>query len=285
VQKEPAGRPREDLQMPDPSGNEASQLKRLLAENEELRGLNRKMLGFVNHLAHELRTPLTSIAGFSEFLLKTGARHSPEKLRSYYEILYLESSRLSRLVDNLLDLSRMRSGKIGLTLARCSLGPLVELCLKNLQMQAADKGIELSSAVAAELPEVAADPDKLQQVLTNLVANAIHYSPHGASVEAGVRPQHGELLCWVRDTGIGITPEDQARIFDEFYRVENEATAAAKGTGLGLPITRTIVELHGGRIWVDSKPGQGSTFYFTLPLGRPTEDGRRETGDGRHNES
>jgi two-component system, OmpR family, phosphate regulon sensor histidine kinase PhoR len=238
----------------------------LAAENAELRDDNAKISAFVNHLVHELRTPLTSISGFSEFLLKHAERQSPERLRYYCEILFLESSRLARMVDTLLDLSRMRAGKMGLQLVPCDLGSLVELCCKNLQIQAAERHIDLSSAVSPAVPLVRADADKLQQVLTNLVANALSYSPEGARVEAGVRREPGRLLCWVRDTGVGIAEQDRERIFDEFYRVEGDGAAGAKGTGLGLPISRAIVELHGGRLWVESEPGQGSTFFFTLPL-------------------
>jgi two-component system, OmpR family, phosphate regulon sensor histidine kinase PhoR len=249
------------------------QCARLSAENARLREENRKIEALVNHVAHELRTPLTSISGFSEFLLKHGERQSPEKLRYYCEILFLESSRLSRMVDNLLDLSRMRAGKLGLTLAPISLGAIAERSVKNLQLQAAEKEISLSCAAAPDLPLLQADPDKLQQVLTNLVANAIHYSPKGASVQVGVRRDGDHLLAWVKDNGIGIAPQDQERIFEEFYRVEGKGSAGTKGTGLGLPISRTIVELHGGRLWVESHQGQGSTFFFAVPLHRPAEGG------------
>jgi signal transduction histidine kinase len=238
----------------------------LLAEIEGLRAENRKISTLVNHLAHELRTPLTSITGFSEFLLKNGSRQSPEKLRYYCEILFLESSRLSRMVDNLLDLSRMRAGKLGLTRVPTQLADIAERSLVSLQLQAAEKKIELRSALAPDLPTVDVDPDKLQQVLTNLLANAIHYSPDGSIVEVGVRLDPGELHVWVRDNGVGIAPEDQARVFDEFYRVENEGAPSAKGSGLGLPISKTIVELHGGQIGVESELGVGSRFYFSLPL-------------------
>jgi signal transduction histidine kinase len=242
------------------------QRDRLVAENAELREQQRKIAALVNHMAHELRTPLTSIHGFSEFLFKHAARQTPEKLHSYCEILFLESSRLTRLVDNLLNLSRIRAGKLGLSLAPVSFGAIAERSLRNLELQAAEKKITLSSGIEPELPFFQADPDKLQQVLTNLLANAIHYSPQGSSVEIGARLDGARLLAWVRDNGIGIAPQDQERIFDEFYRVESESAASVKGTGLGLPISKTLIELHGGRIWVQSEPGRGSTFFFTVPL-------------------
>jgi two-component system phosphate regulon sensor histidine kinase PhoR len=265
---QPSAEAESDATAPVEAAALAAERDRLLAENAELQTLNRRLSGVVNHLAHELRTPLTSITGFSEFLLKSGARQTPEKLRYYCEILFLESSRLSRMVDSLLDLSRMHAGKTGLSLERCSLGALASQGLRNLEIQAREKKIQLTGAVPSGLPDPQADPDKLLQVLTNLVSNAIHYSPEGASIEVGARLQDGQLVCWVRDTGIGIAPEHHERIFDEFYRVDDKASASTvKGTGLGLPITRTIVEMHGGRIWVESTVGQGSTFWFTLPLG------------------
>ena len=237
----------------------------LLAEIEELRAENRKISTLVNHLAHELRTPLTSITGFSEFLLKNGARQTPEKLKYYCEILFLESSRLSRMVDNLLDLSRMRAGKLGLERVPTQLADVTERSLLSLQLQAGEKKIELRSALPSELPLIEVDPDKLQQVLTNLVANAIHYSPAGSRVEVGARLDAGALEIWVQDNGIGISAEDQAHVFDEFYRVEGELSPSTKGSGLGLPISKTIVEMHGGRIGVESQLGVGSRFYFRLP--------------------
>lgn len=243
----------------------------LIAEIDELRAENRKISTLVNHLAHELRTPLTSITGFSEFLLKHGARQSPEKLRYYCEILFLESSRLSRMVDNLLDLSRMRAGKLGLQRTPTQLAEVAERSLLSLQLQAGEKKIELISALPEGLPLIEVDPDKLQQVLTNLVANAIHYSPAGSRVELGARLDDGHLEVWVQDNGIGIAAEDQTRVFDEFYRVEGEAGASTKGSGLGLPISKTIVEMHGGRIGVQSQLGVGSRFYFRLPTAPSTE--------------
>lgn len=236
----------------------------LQAENEQLRQDNGKLLHLLNHAAHELRTPLTSIVGFSEFIHKNVARLSHEKIQYYAEIIRQEGERLSRIVNQLLDLSRLRSGKIELHLALHDLGNLLHVCAQNLEFQAKDKNIEITLQIENGFPSLSLDADKIQQVWTNLLANALHYSFEGTIIEAGIKAQTDEVLCWVKDQGVGITPQHLAGIFDEFYRIENEQIDV-KGSGLGLPISKTIIELHGGRIWVESQPEHGSTFFFTLP--------------------
>lgn len=227
---------------------------------------------FVSIVSHELRTPLTSILGYTELLLARS--FAPDEQKQFVQTVYDQASHLSKLVEDLLSLSRLDSGKLKLSCWKVSIHQIIGELTSQLGELSHHRLVFHSSAT---LPPVYIDRDKVKQVLFNLLTNAIKYSPAGGEVDlhiqeagaADLPPDHpaGQWLkVSVRDEGIGIAPEELPRIWDRFYRVDNTNTRRIGGTGLGLSIARALVELHGGRIDVQSEPGQGSIFWFTLPL-------------------
>ncbi|MEN9203589.1 MAG: ATP-binding protein [Thermostichus sp. DG_1_6_bins_120] len=232
--------------------------------------LNEAKAQFISNISHELRTPLSSIKSFIETLYEYGEQLSPAERQNYLEIANRETDRLTRLVNDVLDLSRLESGK-QYHFEAIDISAVIEQTLRTHQLQARDKGIHLRKFVDPALPLVWGNYDLLLQVLTNLLGNALKFTPSGGSVSlhAHVVTQPDGSLQAVRvavaDTGIGIAPEDQERIFDRFVRVENRVHTL-EGTGLGLAIVRNILEKHHSRIHLESKLEQGSTFWFDLHL-------------------
>jgi signal transduction histidine kinase len=220
---------------------------------------------FISLISHELRTPLTSINGYVALLLEGEAGPLAEEQREFLTIVRKNADRLMGLVNELLDLSRIEAGKVELNRARLDLGPLIRDVASSLRLQIEAKGQQLELDLADDLPSVWADPDRVTQILTNLVSNAHKYTPAGGSIFVRARGQDGRVRVEVRDTGIGLAPDEQAQLFTRFFRARNKATREVGGTGLGLAITRSLIELHGGEISVTSAPGQGSTFCCTLP--------------------
>lgn len=214
----------------------------------------------VSLVSHELRTPMASVLGFSELLLTR--QLSESKSRMYVEIIYKEAQRLSNLINDFLDVQRMEAGRQVYNYSELDLKPVMRRVSEVFSQQRS----RLKLDVPATLPLVRADPDRLLQTLTNLVSNAIKYSPNGGDINVVARlNEHGMMEIAVKDRGLGIPREAHAHLFSKFYRVDNSDRREIGGTGLGLAISREIVEAHGGKIWVESEPGQGSTFYFTLP--------------------
>ncbi len=233
---------------------------------------------FVSIVSHELRTPLTSILGYTELLLVRS--FEPADQRQFIQTVYDQATHLSQLVEDLLSASRLDAGRVQLN--RWMVAPrqfIAELTSQLANLERHRLLIRLGDA----LPPVSIDRDKIRQVLLNLVTNAVKYSPDGGeiilSVQEVVQREHAAhpdlpddhppghwVLVSVRDQGIGIAAEDIPRIWERFYRVDNTNTRRIGGTGLGLSIARSLVELHGGRIWVASTPGVGSLFAFTLPV-------------------
>jgi len=183
-----------------------------------------------------------------------------------------EVNTMTQMVEELTELSQIESGQVRLRLAPVAVAGLVDVPLARLRPQAERGGVALDVAIPADLPAVLADEERIQQVITNLLHNAVKFTPPGgdirlaASVEEAADGVRREILIEVRDTGIGIPKEDQVRVFERFYKSDRARTRGRGGTGLGLSIARHLVEAHGGRIWVRSKPGKGSTFCFTLPV-------------------
>jgi PAS domain S-box-containing protein len=226
----------------------------------------------ISTVSHELRTPLTLIHGFAELLV---LRDMPvERRRAAAEEILEASRRLARLIDDLLSVSRMESGRLVLDPRPLDLGGLVERTLSPFRAMAARHSIR--SEIPAGLPVIWGDPDKVEQILTNLVGNAIKYSPAGGEVVVSVSCEDDEVRVSVRDQGIGMSPRDMGQLFEKFYRVDRDEVRRAGGTGLGLYITKRLVEMHGGRIWAESWTGSGSEFSFTLPgRGELAGEGRR----------
>jgi signal transduction histidine kinase len=215
----------------------------------------------ISTVSHELRTPLTLIHGFAELLV---LRDMPvERQRSSAVEILDASRRLARLIDDLLSVSRMESGRLVLDPRPLDLAAVVERILSPFRAMAAKH--TLRTKLPGSLPVVWGDPDKVEQILTNLVGNAIKYSPGGGEVLVTVDHDGETVQVSVRDQGIGMSPRDMGQLFEKFYRVDREEVRRAGGTGLGLYITKRLVEMHGGRLWAESWPGVGSVFRFTLP--------------------
>ncbi|MFQ6015166.1 MAG: GAF domain-containing protein [Anaerolineae bacterium] len=230
------------------------------------RELDQMKSDFLSTVSHELRTPLFSIQGFVK-LLKDGKVPDTATQQEFLTIVNEQVEHLTRLVNDLLDLSRLDTGRpLKIEKQLVTMDGIVEGAVAKLRPMAQEKGISLAAGIAPTLPPVEADPQRLEQVITNLVENGIKFTPEQGEVEVTVKVKEMELLIQVRDTGIGIPPDALPRVFDRFYQVDHSTTRRAGGTGLGLHITKEIVEAHGGRIWAESTPGEGSTFSFTLPL-------------------
>ena len=226
---------------------------------EQVESMRRQLVGDVSH---ELRTPLTAIKGYMEGLIDGVI---PAEIETFQQI-HTEADRLSRLVDDLQELSRVESKAYVLDLQAVDISLLVETALKRLAIQAREKQIELHSNLSPELPNIYADTDRITQVLTNLIGNAIGYTPAGGSVTVSGSKHGDKVQIAVTDTGIGISPQHLQHVFDRFYRVDkSRSRQTGGGSGIGLTIARHLVEAHGGEILVESPgEGQGSTFIFTL---------------------
>jgi two-component system, OmpR family, phosphate regulon sensor histidine kinase PhoR len=231
-----------------------------------LKQLERTREEFVANVSHELRTPLSLIKGYVETLLD-GARNDPEVAGRFLKIIERNAQRLDLLIQDLLTISALEAGRIKLNLQPVELRPLVEKVFADLKPPAAAKNISLVNS----LPDLAAtaDADRLEQVLANLVDNAIKYGrAQGTVTVGGHQADDGTMEIFVQDDGPGIPPESLDRIFERFYRVDKARSREQGGTGLGLSIVKHIVQSHGGKVWVKSEPGKGATFFFTLPPAR-----------------
>lgn len=235
----------------------------------ELMQANRLKSEFLARVSHELRTPMNSINGYSEMLLRQTYGALNEKQADRVERILRNGRNLLALIDDLLDLSRIDSGRMELHLESVDVREEVNAAIYNLESQASARGLYLRYEPAENLPMVYADATRLRQIIVNLLGNAIKFTKQGGVSVRSQLTYEGErafVLTVVRDTGIGIRPEDQAIIFDEFRQADGSITREYGGTGLGLAITRKLVEMMGGRIWVESEVGVGSAFSFTLPV-------------------
>lgn len=221
---------------------------------------------FVSTVSHELRTPMTSIKGFVELVLMGTTGHVSEQQRHFLKIVRSNVDRLANLVGDLLNLSKIETGQARLQLESVSFPAVVQSVMDSLQGRIEEKGLELVVEVPLDLPPVKADQDHLIQILTNLVSNACKYTPTGGRICITATPQDSFLRAMVTDTGIGISEEDRTKIFDTFFRADHPIVRDSGGTGLGLSIVKTLVEMHGGELEVQSELGKGSEFSFTIPL-------------------
>jgi GAF domain-containing protein len=235
-------------------------------KSRQLEVANRHKSEFLANMSHELRTPLNAIIGFSEVLLQGIFGDVNEKQREYLTDVLGSGQHLLSLINDILDLSKIEAGRMDLDLSTFALRDALESGVTIVRERAARHGIQLSTVVAKDVGAIEADERKVKQILYNLLSNAVKFTPDGGRVEVSVRADNGDVRIEVRDTGIGVGASDQERIFDEFRQVGRERSR--EGTGLGLTLTKRFVELHGGRIWLDSAPGEGSTFGFTLPMRR-----------------
>jgi two-component system phosphate regulon sensor histidine kinase PhoR len=222
---------------------------------------------FVNAVSHEMRTPLSSILAYLE-LLVDGEAGDEATRRRFYAVLQSETERLKRLIDNILNLSRIEAGAVRVQRERIDLRDVARQAVEVIRPQARAKRIEVAQAIAPLPLLVLADRDMMDQALLNLLSNAVKYTPEGGRVmlSADVDDARASAVVCVSDNGVGIPAQDLPRVFEKFYRVADHA-GMAKGTGLGLSLVKQIIEaVHGGRIEVQSRPGAGAAFTFTLPL-------------------
>ena len=247
----------------DPMFDEDGQLYRIvhtISDISERKEVERMKNDFVSTVSHELRTPLTSLRGFVELMLKR--EYPAEDRRHFLQVIQRESERLTNLVNDVLDLQRIESGRRVFRFEPVSIAEVAHHAAEVFA--GAGAGHTIAAEVPPELPLVFADPELVHQVISNLVSNAVKYSPEGGPIRIGARAGAGQVTVWVSDEGIGIPAEQLSKIFSRFYRVNDTAARNVGGTGLGLALVKDIVEAHGGQVWAESAPHKGSTFYFTL---------------------
>ncbi|HLG52034.1 MAG TPA: ATP-binding protein, partial [Chloroflexota bacterium] len=234
------------------------------AKVEALRRVDRLKSELLSTVSHELRTPLASIKGYTTSLLRTDVEWDEETRREFLQIIDEESDRLSGLIEDLLEMSEIEAGVLRVEKEPVKLSRLAQKVVRKLKPTARSHPITVSAE--PDVPETMGDPRRLEQVLHNLIVNAIKYSPEGSPVTVRVERSGSDILVAVKDQGIGIAPEHLEHVFERFYRVDGKLARETGGSGLGLAISRGLVEAHGGRIWVESQVGKGSTFYFTIPI-------------------
>ncbi|MHB1326360.1 MAG: PAS domain-containing sensor histidine kinase [Thermoleophilia bacterium] len=255
----------------DPDGSIAG-VVHIFRDISEYKEIDRMKSDFVATVSHELRTPLTSILGFSKTLLRTDARFSDASRESFLLEIVREGERLARLIEDVLSVSRIEAGKLRLDLKAIDVGPTVGQVVKNMARLTSIHNFVIN--VADDLPRVSADSDKLYQVLLNLVANAIKYSPDGGPITVTAIERDGRMRFEVADQGVGISAEHLPHVFERFYRAVR-GKGGVTGTGLGLFVSKSLVEQMGGTIRAESEVGQGSRFFFDLPLA-PAEEAEAE---------
>jgi len=250
---------------------------------ERLKELDRLKSQFLANMSHELRTPLNSIIGFSRVILKGVDGALTDLQRTDLQAVYDSGQHLLSLINNILDISKIQAGRMEISIEDVDLRDIIKGIMSTAIALVKDKPIELQQAIAPDVPTIRVDARRIRQVLLNLVGNAANFTEKGfIRVEAkttqrpfdfaqGDVPFPTEVMISVADSGIGIRPDQQERIFEPFTQIDGSSTRRAGGTGLGLSISKSFVEMHGGRIWVESELGQGSTFYVTLPIQAPPQ--------------
>ena len=218
---------------------------------------------FISVISHELKTPVALIKGYAGTLRREDAHWDEETVRESMAVIEEESDRLTHLIDNLLDASRLQGGQLRLDKADVRVDKIAARIVNTFRTQRGEHTFQLD--FPDDFPPIQADEERLHQVLSNLISNAIKYSPRGGEIALSGRFVDDQVFIAVTDQGIGIPAGEQSRIFDRFYRVESPLKRRTQGAGLGLYLVKSVVEAHGGRIWVESNEGQGSTFVFTLP--------------------
>ena len=234
-------------------------------KSRQLEAASRHKSEFLANMSHELRTPLNAIIGFSEVLNERMFGELNDKQAEYLKDIHASGTHLLSLINDILDLSKVEAGRMELELSSFSLPAAIDSALTLVRERATRRGVSLRAAIHPAIGEMSGDERKIRQVLLNLLSNAIKFTPEGGRIEVTAAPENGAVDVSVIDTGVGIAPEDHEAVFEEFRQV-GESAAKQEGTGLGLALCRKFVELHGGKIWVTSALGAGSTFTFRLPV-------------------
>jgi PAS domain S-box-containing protein len=231
---------------------------------------------FVATVSHELRTPMTPIKGYVEFLLMGGAGQLNEQQLEFVSIIKTNIDRLSILVDDLLDVSRIEAGKVSLTFQPIDMREVIDDSVETLVQlsQEEQHPVMVDVHIPEDLPSVYGDLERVRQIVANLLDNAYKYSPENSTIVIRITQENSSVQVDIIDKGVGIFPDEHEKIFERFYRGENHMVMETAGTGLGLPIVKELVELHKGKIWLTSSgvPGEGSTFSFTLPIYQPEHE-------------
>ncbi len=235
---------------------------------EEVKKFNKRKTDFVSSVTHELRTPLTSIKGYASILLEEKLGKLPEEAKLRIQKINQHSDELAHLVNNLLDIARIESGRLTMKLEIQDLNKLANETKELLSMQLKDKELELNITIPEDANYVIADSGQIKRVLINIIGNAIKFTSLKGKINLRAQRKGPEIQIDVADTGCGIPSDAQEAIFEEFFRVDNPINQEVKGTGLGLALVKNIIEAHKGKIWVKSSLGSGSTFSFTLPKGK-----------------
>ena len=231
---------------------------------KELETASQHKSDFLANMSHELRTPLNAIIGFSQVLREGLFGETNEKQKEYLEDILSSGNHLLSLINDILDLSKVEAGQVELQIAPFSLHDALERGVVMVRERALEHGVQVAFASSDGADVVTGDERRISQVILNLLSNAVKFSPAGGAVDVHASQLNGEVHVSVTDMGPGIAPEDHERVFEEFQQTE-AGIKQREGTGLGLALSKRLVELHGGRIWVESEPGKGSTFVFTLP--------------------
>lgn len=229
-----------------------------------LKEMDVKKNQFMSVAAHELKTPMTSIHGFSQILQNNDIAKNQKKREKYLKIIEHETLRLVKIVNDVLDLSRVDMGVVTFEISKIDVNSLVDAVRTEMAIQVREKGLKFEYNVEKNLPKIYTDKERLTQVLINLINNAVKYTPKG-TITLNVSKDQNELRFVVKDTGLGVAKNNQDRIFDRFYQVDSSYTRSAGGVGLGLSLCKEFIELLGGKMWCESAPGKGSEFQFTLP--------------------
>lgn len=245
--------------------------KQLASVLEEVQKINKMKSEFISAVSHELRTPLTSIKGYASLLMSGKLGNIPDQVKERLEKINKHSDNLVKMINDLLDIARIESGRTDISFSRQSIKPIVDNVHDLLTPQLREKSIHWEVKIDG-VPEVMIDKHLIERVFINLVGNAIKFTPIEGTIRVAAHTQDDKVLVEVSDNGIGIDEEHLSKLFNEFYRVENEINQSVKGTGLGLSLVKKIVEAHGGKIWATSQAKKGTTFHFELLTEAPSTE-------------
>jgi signal transduction histidine kinase len=232
---------------------------------EEVKKISKRKTDFISSVSHELRTPLTSIKGYAAILMEEKLGHLPAAAKERLEKINRHSDELVHMVNDLLDIARIESGRAVMKMEEQDLKTVISDVADLISIQCKNKNIELITNIQKDIPPVLADRTQLERVFINLLGNAVKFTPESGKITIKAHTEDNVIQVDISDTGIGIPPDSLSMLFEEFYRVDNPINQLVKGTGLGLSLVKHIIEAHKGKIWVESKQGKGSTFSFTLP--------------------